>query len=232
VSAEDRRSGMHDRGDDAAAYVLGALEPAEAEEFRRHMDECMACRGAVCALQQVADSLPMAAPRSQAPSALRRRVLDTVRSEPRSPEAVPQRRRRPRAWGSPLARPALALAALLAAAAILAVGLVLGSRGPGGTRVVAASVGSAQLRVSGGRGELLVRQLPPPPPGKIYEVWVERGKQAPTPTSALFGVTTRGTAVVGVPGNLRGISAVLVTPEPLGGSLAPTHTPVIVAPVP
>jgi hypothetical protein len=35
-----------------------------------------------------------------------------------------------------------------------------------------------------------------------------------------------------VPGDLKGVSEVLVTPEPLGGSSVPTHAPVIIAQIP
>ncbi len=31
-------------GDDVAAYALGALEPAEAEAFVRHLESCAVCR--------------------------------------------------------------------------------------------------------------------------------------------------------------------------------------------
>ena len=89
--------------------------------------------------------------------------------------------------------------------------------------------GSAQLRISGGRAELIVSRLPPPPAGRIYEVWVKRGRQSPAPTRALFSVTSSGAADVGVPGNLRGVNTIMVTQEPAGGSLVPTHPPVIVA---
>jgi hypothetical protein len=83
--------------------------------------------------------------------------------------------------------------------------------------------------VAGGRAELIVRHLPPPPAGRIYEVWLKRAGQQPSPTSALFSVTTTGAGDVGVPGDLRGVSEVLVTQEPAGGSLVPTDGPVIVA---
>jgi hypothetical protein len=44
-------------------------------------------------------------------------------------------------------------------------------------------------------------------------------------------VRANGSAAVGVPGSLSGVSAVLVTQEPAGGTPAPTSAPVIVAPV-
>jgi hypothetical protein len=101
------------------------------------------------------------------------------------------------------------------------------------SRVVSASVmgspGAAQLRISHNRGELVVSHLPPPPAGRIYEVWVRRGSTSPAPTSALFSVTGGGTATVDVPGDLRGVSQILVTQEPAGGSRVSTHRPLIVA---
>jgi hypothetical protein len=46
---------------------------------------------------------------------------------------------------------------------------------------------------------------------------------------ALFTVTTRGDATVGVPGSIAGVKLIMVTSEPLGGSRVPTTSPVIVA---
>ena len=85
----------------------------------------------------------------------------------------------------------------------------------------------AQLRLAPDRASLVVHHFAQPPAGKIYEVWLVRGKGAPQPTMALFSVTSAGNGVVEVPGSLEGVSSVLVTPEPMGGSLRPTHAPVI-----
>ncbi len=52
---------------------------------------------------------------------------------------------------------------------------------------------------------------------------------ATSATDALFEVTARGSRTVDIPGSLHGVEQVLVTPEPRGGSLVPTHPPVIVA---
>jgi hypothetical protein len=94
---------------------------------------------------------------------------------------------------------------------------------------VSGVTGTAEVRVSGGHAVLIVRHLSPPPAGKIYEVWLGRDKRAPQPTTALFSVNTSGAGDVNVPGSLHGVSQVLVTPEPAGGSKAPTHAPVISA---
>lgn len=225
-------SAANDCGGDAAAYVLGALDPDEAEEFRRHLASCVACRDEVTAFRQVADALPMAAPYEPAPRGLRRRVLRAVRAEPKPGPARPPRDRvLPRIGVLP--RPAFAVGALLVAAIAIGAGIELASAGSSGPRLIHANViglpGTAQLRVTGGRGELVVSHMPPPPSGHIYEVWLKRGSQPPSPTRTLFSVTSAGAGDVGLTGDLHGVSEVLVTPEPAGGSLAPTHAPVIVA---
>ncbi len=241
MTTEDSKSGERDCGADAAAYVLGALDPDEAEGFRRHMAGCVVCRDEVAAFQQVADALPMAPAQHAAPRDLRRRVLGAVRAEQKqqqkqAQEQAPGPSRRPTRVRAArlLSRPVIAAAAGLAIVVALIVGLELASSGSGNTRVIAATVsgspGSAQLRVTGRRGELIVRSFPQPAPGHIYEVWELRGgARVPSPTRTLFSVNSSGAGDVGVPGDLRGVDKVLVTQEPAGGSRVPTRAPVIVA---
>ena len=227
----------HDCCGDAAAYALGALEPAEAEAFRDHLDGCAICRDELEALTGVVQALPMAAPQHEVPRWLRRRVMHEIRERP-SPTA--QRRGSPsrrRLAGLTSLRPRGAAGAAAAAFVAVAVVLliVLGGGGPAAprARVIEASVsgvsGSVQLRVSAHRGELVARHLSPPPPGQVYEVWLKAPGRAPRPASVLFTVNPQGEADVGIPESLSSISMVLVTPEPAGGSPAPTHKPVIVA---
>ena len=71
--------------------------------------------------------------------------------------------------------------------------------------------------------------MPAAPAGKVYEVWLARAGRAPAATSALFDVAADGSAAVDVPGDVRGVNEVLVTPERRGGSARPTHAPVISA---
>jgi hypothetical protein len=226
-------SGERDCGADAAAYVLGALEPSQAEAFRRHLSGCAVCQDEVAAFGLVADALHLVAPRLRAPRGLRGRVMRAVRAEPRS--AAKQAGSRSAARLTPgLRRTGSALGLALALAAALVVGAVaLLSHGPPGPKVIRASVigspGSAEVRLAGGRSELIVRGFPPPPSGDVYEVWLKRPGRAPSPTRMLFSVTSSGAGDVGIVGNLHGVRQVLVTPEPAGGSLVPTHAPVIVA---
>ena len=235
MTGSDPSSRQRDCGNDAAPYVLGALEPAEARAFAHHMQSCAVCRDEVAALAPVLDVLPSCAPRYEVSAALRRRVIQAVRSEPKassSPARPPRRSRRrwtvrAALWLPRLGLPRPAVAAGLAV--VVALGVVIAARSGGSpARVIQASVGHAQLRVAGGHGELIVDHLPPAPPDRIYEMWLQRGNGAPAP-STLFAVTSRGTAVLGVPGDLTRITRVLVTVEPSGGSRVPTTRAVIVA---
>ena len=229
MSGEDRITNGRRCGDDAAAYVLGALEPAELEAFRRHLAGCDTCQTEVAEFEQITGALPDASVQYQVPKDLRRRVLADVRATPKAgahagstPRLRPARSWRPLvAWGGAFA--------VVVVAVIIAFAGSVGSGGSGGTRVIQASSGSAELRIAGGRGDLIVHRLPRLPAGRIYEMWVERGSAQPIPTGTLFGVTSSGTASVGVPGSLSGVSAVMVTQEPDGGTPAPTTAPVIVA---
>ena len=228
---EDQRPPTHDCGADAAAYALGALDEADAEAFRAHLATCIVCRDELAALQQVVDVLPMSAPQHGAPRRLKRNVMRAVHQEPRqAPESARPRSRPWLSWSfapQPLAALGLALVVIVAGLG----GLELASNGGLTTRVIRASRGSAELRLTGDRGELIVNHLPAPPPGRIYEVWLQRARHTPSPTSALFSVTAAGTGDVDVPGSLRGVSRVLVPQEPAGGSRVPTRAPVIVASV-
>jgi len=150
---------------------------------------------------------------------LRRRVMRAVRAEPKRVAARKRSRRLPLAGALVFA----GVLGLLAAAGRIEV------RSDGSpVRVIPASVGLARLRVSGGRDKLIVSYLPPPPPGRIYQLWLQHGTSAPAP-STLFTVTSRGTADLGLPAHGPGVTRVLVTLEPRGGSPAPTSAPLIVA---
>jgi anti-sigma-K factor RskA len=236
MTVEESMPGKHDCGADAAAYVLGALEPDEAEAFSRHLATCVVCRDEVAAFQHSANALAMAPAQHPAPRGLKRRVMRAVRESDAETQAQGAPARHPRRFGSGLliARPAVAALGALAVVVVVIGAIILGSNGSSGTRTIAAAVtgspGTAQLSVSGGHGQLVLRNFPQPAAGHIYEMWELRsGAKAPAPTGTLFSVNSSGAGNVGVPGGLHGVSKVLVTQEPAGGSLAPTSTPVIVA---
>ena len=231
MSEWERMDERPDCGRDAAAYVLGALEPHEVEPFRRHLRGCVVCRDEVAALGEVVAALPMAAPQLAVDPALRQRVMADVRTARRAIAQESAATSRTPLRASPWRAAVLAAAAAVAGLAIAA-GVGAFSSGTQ-VRVVRATVtlpsASALVRVQGGRGELIIRRMPAAPAGKIYEVWLKGPGAQPAPTSALFDVTSAGSAAVDVPGHLRGVREILVTPEPRGGSVRPTHAPVIIA---
>src|SRR5437764_5254310 len=82
MTVSEKTSGTHDCGGDAAAYALGALEPAEAEAFKRHLEHCAVCRDELAAFEEVVHALPLAAPQQPVPNSLRRRVLRAIEDQP------------------------------------------------------------------------------------------------------------------------------------------------------
>jgi anti-sigma-K factor RskA len=239
----DREHEMQcERCPDAAAYVLGALEDQEVQGFREHLADCTVCGAEVIHLQAATDALAIGVPRKLAPDSLRARIMATAHAEAELLKAAGHEADRP-APASPLWRRRLAPA--FAAVAALGAGLLIGALAinTGSTtiqrtqtqviRAVVVAPGhntSAVLRKVGSHFELVVEGMPAPPRGRIYEVWLlKQGAQAPAPTDALFSVTTHGEGAVDVPGGVAGVSKVLVTDEPLGGSPKPTRNPVIIA---
>jgi anti-sigma-K factor RskA len=222
----------------AAAYLLGALRPEEAERYREHLQGCASCRKEIDELRPAASALPGTAEPVKATDALLGRVMVRVRSEadllnaagPQADRVLPT----PTKWRS---RRLAVLAAMATVAAGTAAGavLVIASESSPSQRVtqalVAASTGGgrAELRQNGTRAELLVSDIPQPPAGKVYQVWLARSHGGPQPTDVLFSVTKDGSASVDVPGNLHGIQRLMVTAEPAGGSRQPTSPPIITA---
>lgn len=233
MSDGDPISESRDCGGDVAAYALGALDPHEVETFRRHLETCAICRDELAALEEVVDTLPLSSPMQPAPAALRRQVMRAVDNEPKRAPAQRRAAGTPGRWTRwSVPRPALALGAALAVAVAVFVGVESNPSQSSGTRIIHAQVsgrGTAELKLTGGHAELVVNHFAAPPAGQIYEVWLKRGNHAPSPTTALFSVTASGDGDVDVPGSLRGVSLVMVTPEPAGGTTTPTNPAVISA---
>jgi anti-sigma-K factor RskA len=229
--------------DTAGTYVLGALPEDEAYAFELHLSGCARCQRDIHQLSSAADALGSAVPMMAAPPELGDRIRSIVRAEAELLQAAGPAADRPEAKaraGRFSLRPRFAVASTLAAGALcgLAVGAIVlgGGGGTPRTRTISAQVFqpgvardvSATLDVTGDHGTLNVSHFPAPPAGKVYEVWRVVGKRY-VPTDALFSVNTQGNGTTPVPGSLRGVHEILVTAEPLGGSLAPTSKPIIAA---
>ncbi len=242
----------HDRfADDVGAYVLGALEPAEADAFASHLENCEECREEVVRLGVARDALPRAVEQVAPPAELKASLMETVRAEAAAAAPAPARAEPGRSRSRPgrlrdllFARPAFAAAAAAVLVAIgIGLGALVGATGGGdseSSRTVAAKVDQARMPAgaaslvlpdegSSGAAILNVEGMQQPQAGHVYEVWIMRGGQV-TP-STLFTVKSDGSGSAGIPEELRGADAVLVTREPAGGSKTPSEPAVLTVPL-
>ncbi|MGI8780120.1 MAG: anti-sigma factor [Solirubrobacteraceae bacterium] len=230
--------------DAVGAYLLGALPPEERAGFESHLAGCPVCRSDVGDLQVAADALLVSVPLITPPAALKDRIMTVVRSDAELLAAAGERADRPapaarvpgrprRSFAAWFLRPGLALASVLVLVAGAGLAVVLS--GGEDTRTVIASTqapaAEVRLEIRDDHSTLVARNMPAPPSGRIYQVWLKRPDRAPAPTSVLWSTREDGSAEVAVPGSLEGVEAVLVTDEPEGGSQQPTKPPVITAPV-
>jgi hypothetical protein len=225
------------RIDDAASYALRAMDDGEWEEYQLHLRTCAACAEKIAELRFASDALLSGMSQLTAPPAIRNRVMAVVRAEAELLHAAGASADRPVA-----ARPARRfrltlrpLPAAVLATAVLALGIAGGVLLAGGdgaptrTWTGETTAGTAQLRSGNGGTKLVVADLPAPPDGRIYQVWLDHpnDRQPPQPTDALFSVSKHGNATVDVPSDLKDVSMVAVTDEPIGGSEIPTGKKVI-----
>jgi len=218
----------HDRfADTAGAYVLGALPDDERSAYAAHLATCTTCQAEVEELSLAAAALPMAAPAMKPPPALKARIMAEVEREAAllasasEPRPEPRKRRSWRFFSLPMgAVAALACTALLAG--VLGGALLFGGGGSTVPFEMAPSLqaASAELEVDGDKAILVANDLPAPPQGRVYMVWlVEDG--TPKPTSALFTPRGDGSATASVTG-LGDAEAVVVNTEQSPDVDAPT----------
>jgi anti-sigma factor RsiW len=217
---------------DLGAYVLGALEQDESRVVEDHLEDCAHCRAELERLRLPADALPRSVLQVEPPPSLRQSLMAEVYGE------APRERRRLRDLLPDLggARPQLAW---VSAAFLLAVGIACGwgitqLAGSDDARVISAQVddrrvpsASASLVVpddSDSGAILRVNGMPTLPPGRVYQVWIQRGREL-TP-GTLFNVGEDGTGTPAVR-SVDDAEAVLVTREVAGGARAPSEDPIL-----
>lgn len=218
----------HDRHrDDLAAYLLGALEPGEAAELERHLAGCEECRTELEWLRPAVQLLPESVERVEPPPRLRQSLMEQVRSEAESaPSARPGRPWLPRGWSlRPLAGLA-ALALIVAGVAAYAIGNG-GSDGGDATTVVAGKPPgvTAEMVRDGEAGTLHMANLHQLPRDEVLQAWVERGGEVES-ARTLFVPNPDGTASATID-DMDGVTTVMVTAEPRGGSVQPTGEPIV-----
>lgn len=229
----------HDRfKEQLPGYALGALDPAEQSDLERHLEGCAECRAELAWLEPAGVVLAADIEQVEPAPDLRSRVMAAVDEEmavSERPATVPapgKKRSSPGSgWLSGLLRPAV----LGAAAAALFVGVALGlalndDRAPTGPQrqVVTgqSTIGADAVMVaSEGTGTLKMTGLRQPSEDEVYQAWIQRG-QSVIPTDSLFVPDRRGSATASFP-DLTGVTAVMVSLEPRGGSRQPTTAPVI-----
>jgi hypothetical protein len=121
------------------------------------------------------------------------------------------------------------------AAAAMVVGGIVGVTafdGGSDTRTIAADVGRghAWVEQEDGNSYLVVNGLGNPGRGKVYELWIQTGDDAPRPAhsdldQAVFMVQS---GRVEIPARLEKGDRVMVTAEDAGGSRVPTTPPVVI----
>ena len=215
------------------AYALGALPALEAQVFERHLMGCELCQEELSRLNEAVEALPRSVAPHQPPPSLKASLMEQVRAEAVPPPSPVRERWR---LSLPRLRPAMAWAgaALLIAGVLAGYGVSQLGGGDDG-RTLQAQVdmqrlpdGSATLSVpeDDDRGSVLrVEGLPDAGRARVYQVWVERdGEVEP---ASIFSVDESGAGAAAVPESMDGVTAVMVTREPRGGSEEPSEEPVL-----
>lgn len=215
--------------DDVAMLAVGALTQEEAAPVLAHLEQCEICGAEYRSMRSVTAVLPLAAgePATSPSPLLKRRIMSAVR-----PAASAKR-----------AAPVLAYAF---AAACLAIAAVFGGlyasvlSGVNAQRTMLADMMSpSSQRYPVHHGEVLrhgdrlyiaMHNMPPPPPGKVYQAWTLPAGSKQVQPSVTF-MPSSGSVLLKLPVNGSSIAAVAVSVEPQGGSKQPTSTPMFIRPL-
>lgn len=225
----------------SGAYALNALSAEEAEQFRRHLEACQACRQEVSELQQAAATMG-ASEAVAPPSYLRAKVLSAADRTPQLPPHTGNAgviHVAPHRWGTRLLLAAAAVVVILAGA----IGISqIGDNGPSeqqsllaegvvkvfqaddahSATMETANGGKISVAASSKLGEMAVdtEDLPALDKKHVYQIWAIHGGAF----SSVGVVEREKGAAMELP---EPDTEVAITVEPAGGSKQPTTDPIM-----
>ncbi len=227
------------------AYALGAIEPDEIARISALLDEQPELRATLAELRATADMLPYGLPQASPPDDLRQRVLDHAIGRSSAVAASPPRQGASRMRGWMLALSGIAAVAVLAAAigwAQLFQARQQLAQSQAELKQTQAQVADAAVLLATLTGDgssasilrthagetVLIAQLPPLQPGRVYQLWRIQGSNSPA-SAGLFHVGSQGYTTAALPADQQPQAGetVAVTNEPDGGSPGPTSKPLI-----
>jgi anti-sigma-K factor RskA len=239
-----------DLQEQASLYAAGAMPETERLEYMRHLeeDQCSVCQAEVKELQSAISLLAFAVPTSSPSPRVKARLMEQARNASPMPE---QRRRA--FWWMEWVTAAVAVASMAVAVVVIRTNGELRNEADalktrvvqlenqvteqtqnvafllGADRIVNLAGQNSNAQASGrvyinDRQWLVsVRDLPPAPAGKTYQLWFV--PKSGNPVSAkVFDTASNGSSeiAVRVPDDMGELKAAAVTTEPAGGVPQPT----------
>jgi anti-sigma-K factor RskA len=224
-----------ERHPDLTAFVLGALDPEETEEIRRHLTSCSPCRNELEGLRKVNRALDAAPPPVDPPGHLKDEILTRLRAERESRTDYAEPAKPSSSGGqtkSPRGRRLHLLSGVAAAVvAVVVFGIFFGFLRAEAPVVTVALVptpeeaagldgywGVAEIRPQPSdnqRVELRLNNFDEPEPDRYYELWFASGDRRISAGS--FTSVGRGETRVwlNAPPEARSFDTLLITEERL-----------------
>lgn len=241
-----------DVSDLVAGAAVDALSAAEQVTLNRHLVNCAACQKDLDELRAAASQLALGVPQVEPPAGLGDRILSAaLLAGPTSARPTPMSwrgrlRRVAPMWGAVAASVAVAIGSMVWAASLQSqvnqlstdasryhhVVSVLESQQLATRPLQPASAdaqgsGMVYIDPSTGQGMVMVRNLPPLPQDRAWQVWFVRGTQRVSAGMLWTDQRGNGYCLISVPGDVKQFDSVGLTSEPAHGSPWPT-TPRVV----
>lgn len=215
----------------SGAYAVDALDDIERAAFERHLAACAECRAEVAGLRETA-ALLASTEAVEPPPSLRDRVLADISTvRPLPPEVAPPRGRR---WLGSLVAAAAAVVVLLGAGLTVwhqpwednpsvAESVLSADDAQSTTLELGEATATMTQSDSVGRAVIVTDDMPPPPEGKVYQLWFDVPGEGMV-SAGVMPIATDQTVVL--QGDATAATGAGITVEPTGGSKKPTTEPV------